>query len=433
MNTNFTEKNTLSDIKNRLFFVFLILIIYRIGSHIPVPLIDTKQIMTFFTDEDTGIFSLFNLFSGGALSKVTIFSLGIMPYISSSIIIQLLTFVWDPLIKLRKDAVSGRKKIVDYTRYLTVILSLFQSIAMAKFMLNVSFLNNIIMLHYIVVIITLVSGTMFLMWLGEQINEKGIGNGISLIIFTSIVSNIPRSIGNALEKVRQGEINILLVIIFVFIIILIIFFIISVEMAQRRILINYGKRQYNRKNLISQNNTYLPFKINMAGVIPPIFASSVILFPITLIHWIDPNSTNFILYNIKSMISPGKIPYLILFCLLIIFFSFFYNSLIFSANDISENLKKSGGFISGVRPGEKTSLYINDIVKRLTLFGSLYLAFVSILPEIFLQFSSIPFYFGGTSLLIVVVVIIDFVSQVQTKLISYKYDGLIKKHKVNIF
>jgi preprotein translocase subunit SecY len=268
------------------------------------------------------------------------------------------------------------------------------------------------------------------MWLGELINESGIGNGISLIIFTSIISNLPRSIVSTLEKIRQGELNFIVILFFVVVLFFIIFLIVFVERAQKKIIVNYPKRQQGRKVFAAQS-TYLPFKINMAGVIPPIFASSVILFPATLINWLDPNSVNFLFSWIKYFITPGHIPYLFLFFGLIVFFCFFYNSLVFTSNETADNLKKSGGFISGIRPGENTAIYLDKIIKRLTILGSLYLAFVSLLPELLVTFLFVPFYFGGTSLLIVIVVIMDFVAQVQSKMISYKYDGLLKKYKIN--
>lgn len=431
MDLNFIIKDSSNDLRNRLLFVFFILLIYRIGSHIPIPLVDARQVFNAFSNDNSNIFGLFNLFSGGALSKITIFSLGIMPYISSSIIIQLLSMVWDPLIRLKKDGNLGKKKMSEYTRFLTVFLSGFQAIAMANFMLSF-YVGNLIFLHYLVVIITLMSGTMFLMWLGELINEHGIGNGISLIIFTSIISNIPRSIGSTLEKIRQGELSIFVMCIFLFILFFVIFLVIFVEKAQKKITINYPKRQQGRKIYAAQT-TFLPFRINMAGVIPPIFASSLILFPITLIHWVNPGLDNFFLSNIRDIISPGSISYLFLFGFFVIFFCFFYTSLVFASNETADNLKKSGGFIHGIRPGENTAMYLDSVVMRLTFIGSLYLCFVSLLPEVLVTFFNVPFYFGGTSLLIVIVVIMDFISQVQSKMISYKYDGIMKKYKSNNF
>ncbi|HIH2763498.1 MAG TPA: preprotein translocase subunit SecY [Candidatus Azoamicus sp.] len=418
----------MNDLKNRILFVLIILIAYRIGAHIPIPLLDTKQIMNAFAEEQSGILSLFNLFSGGALLKVTIFSLGIMPYISSSIIIQMLTFVWDPLKKLRKDGNIGKRKMSEYTRYLTVILSTLQAFAMSKFIIKMSIIEEVSILHYSVIIITLVAGTLVLMWLGEKINEKGIGNGISLIIFTSIVSNIPKTIGSTLEKLRQDEINLIYTCLFTLMLLAVILLIIYVEKAQRKIQINYAKRQQGRK-IYSAQSTYLPFKINMAGVIPPIFASSIILFPITIMQWVESSFNNSMLYKIKTLIMPGSVFYIFFLGFLIIFFCFFYNNLVFNSEETAENLKKSGGFIAGIRPGEQTSSYIKKIVTKLTIIGSIYLTLVSILPEILVSFTNIPFFFGGTSLLIVVVVIMDFISQVQTRMISYKYDNLIKKYK----
>ena len=422
----------MNDLTRRLLFVIIILTIYRIGAHIPIPLVDTKHVLDSFSDINKNIFSMFNLFSGGALTKVTIFSLGIMPYISSSIIIQLLTSIWHPLKKIQKEGSSGKKKLSSYTRYLTLLLATIQATAMSNFILNTSITNNFGILHYLVVILTLVSGTLLLMWLGEQINEKGIGNGISLIIFTSIISNIPRTIGNSMEKLRQGEISFFIMIFFIIILILIIFLIIIIERAQRKIFINYPKKQQGRKIYAAQTN-YLPFKINMANVLPPIFASSMILFPITGLKWINNTINISFLDYWLNLFTPGNILYIITFTSLIIFFSFFYNNLIFNAKETSDNLKKSGGFISGVRPGDQTASYIERIINNLTYIGSLYLCIVCIIPEIIVLITNIPFYFGGTSLLIIVVVIMDFIGQIQGRLISHKYDNLIKKNKYKKF
>ncbi|HFL8824226.1 MAG TPA: preprotein translocase subunit SecY [Candidatus Azoamicus sp. OHIO1] len=432
MSLNLSDSVGMDDLKKRLFFVVFILIIYRAGAHIPVPLIEVSRVMNAFSDESSGIFSLFNLFSGGALSKVTIFSLGIMPYISASIVMQLLSTVWEPMEKLKKEGDIGRRKISEYTRYFTVILSTFQAIAMARFMVGISVIDNMNVIYYFLIVITLVVGTMFLMWLGEQITENGIGNGISLIIFTSIVSNIPRTTVTTLEKVRQGEINVVFLLFFLILLCGVIFFVVFIERAQRKIIVNYARRQQGRKMYAAQS-TYLPLKINMSGVIPPIFASSVILFPVTLIQWLDNSSTNLFLNNVKLLISPGKPLYIMVFGFSIVFFCFFYTSLIFNSNDTAENLKKSGGFISGIRPGDQTAHYISKIVAKLTTIGALYLVIVSLLPEFLILFTNIPFYFGGTSILIIVVVVMDFISQIQTKLISYQYDGLMKKSKLKGF
>lgn len=428
MSSDIFERPRMNDLRTRLFFVVLILFIYRVGVHIPIPLLNVKQIMNSFSNDSAGIFSLFNLFSGGALSKVTIFSLGIMPYISASIVIQLLASVWDPIKKIKQDGENGRSKISNYIRYLTLILSTLQSLVMSRFMLSISLIDDISILHYIVVVTSLVSGTLFLMWLGEQINEKGIGNGVSLIIFISIVSNIPRSVGSSLEKLRQGEINIIAMFAFLSVLVLVVLFVVFVERAQRKILVNYAKTQQGKRMFASQS-TYLPLKINMAGVIPPIFASSIVLFPATLMQWFDQSNSVSFFHTINFLLMPGKPLYIFFFGISIVFFCFFYTSLVFSSKDMADNLKKSGGFISGIRPGAQTSLFIDKVVSKLTFIGALYLTLVSLLPELLVLFASIPFYFGGTSLLIVVVVIMDFISNVQTKLISYKYDNLMKKYK----
>ena len=422
----------MNDLRNRIIFVIFILIIYRIGAHIPVPLVDTKQVLDSFSDINRNIFSMFNLFSGGALAKVTIFSLGIMPYISASIVIQLLSTIWHPLKKIQKEGNSGKKKLSSYTRYLTLILASIQALAMSTFISSVSLTNTFGILHYSVITLTLVSGTLLLMWLGEQINEKGIGNGISLIIFTSIISNIPRTIVNSMEKLRQGEIGFLIMLIFIITLILIIILIIITERAQRKIFINYPKKQQGRKIFAAQTN-YLPFKINMANVIPPIFASSIILFPVTALKWINSTIQISYLDYLINLFTPGNILYIISFSSLIIFFSFFYTNLVFNAKETAENLKKSGGFVSSVRPGEQTTTYISKIINNLTYIGSIYLCIVCIIPEIIVLIADIPFYFGGTSLLIIVVVIMDFITQVQSRLISHQYDNLIKKHKYKTF
>lgn len=425
---NDNNKNNI-DLKKRILFVIIVLFVYRLGSHIPIPFLNVKQIINSFSDENFSIFSLFNLFSGGALTKVTIFSLGIMPYISASIVVQLVTSVWEPFKKLKKDGELSKDKISNLTRYLCLILTTLQSIAMSKYLLSISDIKNVYFLHHILIISTLVSGSMVLIWLGELINEKGIGNGISLIIFSSIASNIPRTIGDIIDKVRQGEINIISMILFLFSILIIVFIIVFVERSQRKISINYAKKQQGRKVYAAQT-TYLPLKINMSGVIPPIFASSVVLFPITLMQWFDQAFKNDFFYNVRSILLPGKPLYIFLFGLSVIFFCFFYTNLFFNAKETAENLRLSGGFIPGIRPGDQTSIYLKKIINRVTMIGALYLAFVSILPEFLIFFTNIPFYFGGTSILIVVVVIMDFISQIQTRLISYKYDGFIKKYNL---
>ncbi len=430
MNSKLFYEN--SDLRNRILFVVFSLLIYRIGTHIPVPIVNIENIMNRFSVDNTGIFSLFNLFSGGALSKVTIFSLGVMPYISASIIVQLLSTIWQPLQNIRKEGKSGQKKLSEYTRYFAVLIATFQAFGMSKFMIDLSGLEEVTILHYFIVILTLIVGTMFLMWLGEQITENGIGNGISLIIFAGIVSGIPRTIVSTLEKVRQGEIYVFSILLLLALFFLVIFFVVYIEMAQRKILVNYAKRQQGRR-LYSAQSTYLPLKINMAGVIPPIFASSLILLPITILQWFDFVNLDNIFADLKLLLYPGKPLYIFLFGLFIVFFCFFYNNLIFNPKETADNLKKSGGFIAGIRPGDQTAIYINAIVIRLTSIGAVYLTIVSLLPELLVLFVNVPFYFGGTSLLIIVVVIMDFISQIQARLISYKYDNLIKRSKLKSF
>lgn len=422
------DNRSYTDLKKRIFFVLFILFIYRLGSHVPLPFLDIKNIMNSFSNDSFNIFSLFNLFSGSALTKVTVFSLGIMPYISASIIVQLVISVWEPFKKLKKDGELSNLKIANYTRFLCLFLTIIQSTAMSKYLLSINSQNeNIYLLNHFLIILSLISGTMLLIWLGELINEKGIGNGISLIIFSSIVSNIPRTIADIIDKLRQGEINILLTILFLFIILGMIFLIVFVERAQRKILINYAKKQQGRKIYAGQS-TYLPIKINISGVIPPIFASSIILFPLTIMQWLDQSFKSEIFYNIRSLLMPGKPIYILLFGTAVIFFCFFYTNIFFNTKETAENLRLSGGFIYGIRPGDQTSFYIKKIVNKVTIIGSFYLSFVCLLPEILIFFTNIPFYFAGTSILIVVLIIIDFISQVQTRLISYRYDNFIRKY-----
>ena len=417
----------LSELKGRLFFLVCALVVYRIGAHIPVPGLDPAKLAELFSTNKSGIFGLFNLFSGGSLSRLTIFALGVMPYISSSIIIQLLSVVWPPLEQLKKEGHTGRRKIAQYTRFLTLGLALFQAIGMAKFMAGSSIDPGFV--YYFTVAITLVTGTMFLMWLGEQITERGIGNGISLIIFAGIVANLPQSIANTLEKVRQGEMHVLGLIMLLLMLVLIIAFVAFVERGQRRITVNYAKRQQGRKIYAGQKS-HLPLKLNMAGVIPPIFASSIILFPATITQWFGKSSDIAWLTNISAALSPGQPLYILLFALAIIFFCFFYTALVFNPKETADNLKKSGGFLPGIRPGEQTAAYVDKVMTRLTIIGALYITAVSLLPEFLVYFMNVPFYFGGTSLLIIVVVVMDFIAQVQAQLMSHQYEGLLKKAKL---
>ncbi len=420
-----------SELKSRLFFVLGALIVYRIGSHIPVPGIDPKALTIMFEQQSGSILDMFNMFSGGALMRLSLFALGIMPYISASIIMQLMTVVIPSMEQLKKEGESGRKKISQYTRYGTVFLATFQAIGISIALQNQTAggLSVVLMpgFNFIAITtITLVTGTVFLMWLGEQVTERGIGNGISLIIFAGIVSGLPKAIGGTLELARTGEMNggfiILLFILSLSVTALVVF----VERGQRKILINYPKRQQGNK-LYAGQSSFLPLKLNMAGVIPPIFASSIILFPATIAGWFS-NTTGFEwLQDIATMLSPGQPVYVIIYAAAIIFFCFFYTALVFNSKETAENLKKSGAFLPGIRPGIQTSVYIDKVLTRLTLIGAFYITLVCLLPEFLIVYWNVPFYFGGTSLLIIVVVVMDFISQMQTHLMSQQYDGLMKK------
>jgi len=426
-NQTVAKKSGLTELKKRILFLVIALVVYRVGAHIPVPGLDPARLAELFSGNRSGIFGLFNLFSGGALSRLTVFALGVMPYISASIIIQLLTAIWPPLEQLKKEGHAGRRKISQYTRYLTLALSTFQAIGMAKFMASSSIDVNF--MYYFTVVLTLVTGTMFLMWLGEQITERGIGNGISLLIFSSIVANLPSSIANTLERVRQGEMHVLGLIILLLMLFGIIAFIAFIERGQRRITVNYAKRQQGRR-MYAAHKSHLPLKLNMAGVIPPIFASSIILFPATITQWFGQANDVSWLTWISTSLAPGQPLYIMLFALAIVFFCFFYTALVFNPKETAENLKKSGGFMPGIRPGEQTATYIDKVMTRLTVFGAIYITAVSLLPEFLVYFMNVPFYFGGTSLLIIVVVVMDFMAQVQAHLMSHQYDGLLKKAKL---
>ncbi len=421
----------LSELKRRLIFLLSALIIFRIGAHVPVPGLDPTKLAELFATGRSGIFGLFNLFSGGSLSRLTIFSLGIMPYISSSIIIQLLTMAWPPLEQLKKEGHTGRRKISQYTRYLALALATFQSIGMAKFMSTTSINPNLI--YYVTVCVTLVTGTMFLMWLGEQITERGIGNGVSLIIFAGIVANLPNAIVNTLERVRQGELHGLGLIGLLFMLVTVISFVVFVERGQRLITVNYAAKQQQGRYGNAAHKSHLPLKINMAGVIPPIFASSIILFPATISQWFGKSyaSVGF-LTKLSAALSPGQPLYVVLFGIAIIFFCFFYTALVFNPKETADNLKKSGAFIAGIRPGEQTASYIDDVMSKLTVMGAIYITVVSLMPEFLILFLNVPFYFGGTSLLIIVVVVMDFMAQVQAHIMSHQYEELMRKAKLKL-
>jgi preprotein translocase subunit SecY len=415
------------DLKRRLIFLLLALVVYRIGTHIPVPGIDPDQLRQLFNSQQGGILGLFNMFSGGALSRFSVFALGIMPYISASIIFQMLTYVLPSLEAMRKEGEAGRRKITQYTRYATLGLALVQSygIAVALQSQQGLVLNPGLMFIFICMV-SLVTGTMFLMWLGEQITERGLGNGISILIFAGIVAGLPSAIGGLFELVRTGAIGPLAAIFIIALIVLVTAFVVFVERGQRKILVNYAKRQVGNK-IYGGQSSHLPLKINMAGVIPPIFASSLILFPATLAGWFTTGDATRWIRDLAGALSPGQPLYILLYAGLIIFFCFFYTALVFNSKETADNLKKSGAFVPGIRPGDQTARYIDRILMRLTLAGAIYITVVCLVPEFLNLRFSVPFYFGGTSLLIVVVVTMDFMSQVQAYLMTHQYESLLKK------
>jgi preprotein translocase subunit SecY len=416
----------LTELRGRIIFLIVALFIQRLGSHIPVPGLDPAKLAEMFNQNSggAGLLGLFNLFSGGALSRLSLFALGVMPYISASIIIQLFTAVLPTFEQLKKEGHTGRRKLTQYTRYLTLALATFQAFGMAKLMASSSVTTGFS--YYITVTTTLVAGTMFLMWLGEQVTERGIGNGISMIIFAGIVANLPSSIVNTMEKVHQGEMHAIGVVLLLVMLIGVIAFVVFVERGQRRITVNYAQRQQGRKIYAAQTS-HLPLKINMAGVIPPIFASSIILFPATLSQWFGQSTHVTWLTRLSSALSPGKPLYIILFASAIVFFCFFYTALVFNPRETADNLKKSGAFLPGIRPGEQTASYIDKVMTRLTVVGAIYITAVSLMPEFLVLFMKVPFYFGGTSLLIIVVVVMDFMAQIQAHLMSHQYEGLMRK------
>jgi preprotein translocase subunit SecY len=419
----------LVELKRRIFFVLLGIIIYRIGAHIPVPGIDPRKLAELFTQHSGGILGLFNMFSGGALSHLTVFALGVMPYISASIIMQLFTVMSPKLEQLKKEGEAGRRKINEYTRYGTLALSLFQAIGIAKWLAGQGIVLNPDFSFYFIATVTLVTGTVFLMWLGEQMTERGIGNGISLIIFAGIVSRFPEAIAQVVNQVRQGQMQAISLLLLVLLVFAVTAFVVFMERAQRKIPVNYAKRQQGRKIYAAQSS-HLPLKINMAGVIPPIFASSLIMFPATIAQFFSSVKHMKWLSDLSMALSVGQPLYLICFVAAIIFFSFFYTALVFNPKETAENLKKSGAFIPGIRPGENTANYIDKVMTRLTLIGAIYLSLVALLPEFLITTWHVPFYFGGTSLLIIVVVIMDFISQLQAHLMTYQYESIMKKANV---
>ncbi|HET7635580.1 MAG TPA: preprotein translocase subunit SecY [Burkholderiales bacterium] len=417
----------MGDLKQRLLFLLGAMIVYRIGAHIPVPGIDPVRLAELFQSQQGGILGMFNMFSGGALSRFTVFALGIMPYISSSIIMQLMTVVSPSLEALKKEGELGRRKITQYTRYGTLALAIFQGLGIA---VALEAQRGLVlepgMMFRLVTMVTLVTGTMFLMWLGEQITERGIGNGISLIIFAGIVAGLPHAVGGTLELARTGAFSVPFVL-FIFAVVVIVTAVVCfVERGQRKILVNYAKRQVGRK-VYGGQSSHLPLKLNMSGVIPPIFASSIILFPATLGSWFGTSEHMGWLKTIAGTLHPGSPIYTLLYAGAIVFFCFFYTALVFNPKETADNLKKSGAFVPGIRPGEQTARYIEKIMMRLTLAGAVYVTLVCLLPEFLVVWKNVPFYFGGTSLLIIVVVTMDFMAQVQAYIMSHQYESLLKK------
>jgi preprotein translocase subunit SecY len=416
----------LTDLRRRLLFLAGAMVVFRVGTHIPVPGIDPAQLARLFGQHTGGILDMFNMFSGGALKRLSIFALGVMPYISASIIMQMLAVVVPSLEVLRKEGQSGQRKITRYTRYATVGLAFFQSLGAA-----IALQNQGVAIHpgpsfLLTATVSLVTGTMFLMWLGEQVTERGVGNGISMLIFAGIIAGLPAAFGSTLDLVRTGQMNPLMAIVILALVLGVTTFVVFVERGQRRITVNYAKRQQGRRMYAAQSS-HLPLKMNMSGVIPPIFASSIILFPATLGNWFGQNPHFEWLQKFAAVMSPGQLLYDIAYGLLIVFFCFFYTSLVFNSKDTAENLKKSGAFIPGIRPGQHTAAYIDTVLTKLTLWGALYVTGVCLLPEILIVYWNVPFYFGGTSLMIDVVVVMDFMAQLQAHMMSHQYESLLRK------
>ena len=417
------------EIRNRVLFLIGALVVYRIGTFIPVPGINPAQVAKFFSDQSGTIWGVVNAFSGGALSRLSIFAMGVMPYISASIIIQMMSMVVPSLMELRKEGESGRRKMTEYTRYGTVVLALFQSFAAAGALAKGGMTVITGFQFLFVATITMTTGTLFLMWLGEQITERGVGNGISMIILAGIVAGLPGAIGGTIESISSGEMQRPFALVLITLVLGTTAFVVFVERAQRRIPVNYAKRQVGRRMYAGQSS-HLPFKINMSGVIPPIFASSLLLFPATLASFFGANAEGPVasaMQSIAAALGYGQPLHLLIYAVLIVFFCFFYTALVFNARDTADNLKKSNAFIPGIRPGQQTAEYIDKVMTRLTLWGAIYVAAVCLLPEILVSSQNVPFHFGGTSLLIVVVVVMDFMAQLQAHLMSHHYPGLLKK------
>ncbi len=425
--TAFAEAGKFTELRKRIVFLVLALIVYRIGTFIPVPGLDPAAVARFFEQQSGTVLDMFNMFAGGALERVSIFALGVMPYISASIIMQMMSVVVPSLAALKKEGETGRRKITQYTRYGTVGLAAFQSIAMS---VGLQSQPGVVLNpgpnFVFTAALTLVTGTMFLMWLGEQVTERGIGNGISMIILASIIAGLPSAIGGTLELVRTGEMSPAIALILFMLVLAVTAFVVYVERGQRRITVNYAKQQRGRKMYAGQTS-HLPFKLNMSGVIPPIFASSLILFPATIAGWVGNMEGFGWLQNVATKLSPGQPLYVLLYAAMIIFFCFFYTALVFNSRDTADNLKKSGAFIPGIRPGRQTADYIDKVLTRLTFWGAIYVTSVCLLPEFMILKWQVPFYFGGTSLLIIVVVVMDFMAQTQAHMMSHQYEGLMKK------
>jgi preprotein translocase subunit SecY len=423
-----------TEIRQRLMFLFGGLIVYRIGTFIPTPGIDPVALARFFQEQEGTILGLFNMFSGGALSRLSIFALGVMPYISASIIIQMVAVVYPPWAELRKEGEAGRRKITQWTRFGTIFLAIFQGAGASYAFQNQGVVLNPGWYFVIVATVTLMTGTLFLMWLGEQITERGIGNGISMIILSGIIAGLPAALGNTVTQIGNGEMNPAFAIILLLVVGAVTFFVVRVESGQRRIVVNYAKRMVGRRMAAGQSS-HLPFKLNMSGVIPPIFASSLLLFPATLANFAGTGAgeTGFagwlktFAQNVAASLGYGQPLHMILYSALIIFFCFFYTGLVFNSRETADNLKKGGAFIPGIRPGQQTGEYIDRVLTRLTLWGAVYVTAVCLLPEFLISWGNVPFYFGGTSLLIIVVVVMDFIAQLKAHMMSHQYEGLIKK------
>ena len=416
----------LGELWARLRFLLIAIIIYRIGTHIPVPGFDPDRLAELFTQNQGTYLGLFNMFSGGALERMSILALGVMPYISASIIMQLLSATVPALEQLKKEGDSGRRKINQYTRYGTVLLALVQGTAMAVGFASQGLAYEVNTMFYMVAISSLVAGAVFLMWLGEQITERGIGNGISMLIFAGIVAGIPGAIGQALESARQGDLNSLVLVFVLLIAVAVVYFVVFIERGQRRLTVNYAQRQ--GRQAYNAQSSHLPLKVNMAGVIPAIFASSLLLFPASISQWFGSatNAPDW-LQDISLLIGPGQPLYVLMFSSLIIFFSFFYTALMYNPREVADNLKKGGAYLPGIRPGEHTAKYIDSVTTRLTLIGGIYITLICLMPQFLNVYFNVPFYLGGTSLLIAVVVSMDFMAQVQSHLMSQQYDSLMKK------